>query len=68
MLNATQDLPNSSMSNVVSKATFATLKQVEITAGFSNKYENIELEFPYNGQLLKVELYKVNLFAEGLEL
>lgn len=65
VLNATQDLPNYALSNVISKATFAAIKMSEVNAIFSNKYENIELEIPYDGAILKVNLYKVNLFAEG---
>ena len=51
---------------IVFNATFASIKTETINDIVANQYETIEIEIPYNGSLLKIDLYKVNdLFAEG---
>lgn len=51
---------------IVSNATFASIKTETINDIVANQYETIEIEIPYNGSLLKINLYKVNdLFTEG---
>lgn len=51
---------------IVSNATFASIKTEMVNEIVANQYETIEIEIPYNGSLLKIDLYKVNdLFAEG---
>ena len=51
---------------IVSNATFTAIKTEMINEIVANQYETIEIEIPYNGSLLKIDLYKVNdLFAEG---
>jgi Metallo-peptidase family M12/Secretion system C-terminal sorting domain/CUB domain len=61
----TPNVSNSETSKIIDKATFASLNLDEINKIVSNKYENIELEIPYQGKTINVFLYKVNLFAEG---
>ncbi len=65
VLNVTQNSANYSLKNVVTNATFAAIKTSNISDIYANKYENIELEIPYNGQILKIQLYKVDVFANG---
>ncbi len=60
-----QDVSNSETSKIITKATFATINFDEVNKIVSNKYENIELEIPYQGKTINVFLYKVNLFADG---
>ncbi len=61
----TQNVSNSETLKILDKATFATLNLDEVNKIVSNKYENMELEIPYQGKTINVFLYKVNLFAEG---
>ncbi|MEO8516866.1 MAG: M57 family metalloprotease [Flavobacterium sp.] len=65
VFSATQEIPNSTVSKVIDKATFAQIKMTPLSDLMTNKYENIELEVPYQGEIILVQLYKVNLLAEG---
>lgn len=60
--------PDSQIKNVVEKATFATLKTEILTGLIANNDEYIEVSIPYNESTVVVQLYKVNLFAEGFHL
>lgn len=53
---------------VVDKATYATLNKLVLSDLMSKKYDNIELKIPYQNNTISVQLYKVNLFAEGFHL
>lgn len=53
---------------VVEKATFATIKMQDLTGLMAARHEQIELEVPYQGQNIAVQLYRVNPFAEGFHL
>lgn len=68
VLNLTQDVPSYEVNKVVSKATFATINSETVNEIFINKYDNIELEIPYNNQVLTVTLYKVIIFSDGFHL
>lgn len=51
---------------IVFNPTFASIKTEMVNDIVANQYETIEIEIPYNGSLLKIDLYKVNdLFVEG---
>ena len=65
VLSVTSGVVNNEVNKVVGKATFASLKQQSISEIVTNKYETIELEIPYQNQIVSVLLYKVNPFAEG---
>jgi len=65
VLTATAQIPDSEIDKVVSDATFATLNTAQINAIAANGYEYIEAAFPYQGEIINVQLYKVNVFAEG---
>lgn len=65
VLDATNATLNTQMQQAVSKATLATLKTQELAALVANKNEYIELEVPYQGNNISVQLYKVDIFAEG---
>ncbi len=64
-LSASTNISDFETSKVVDKATFAKINLSEINKIVANKYENIELKIPYQGKSIAVQLYKVNLFAEG---
>ena len=65
VLTASQDKPDENINNVVTDATLATIKTTIVNDIVANKYEFIELSIPYNGAIVKLDLYKVNIFAEG---
>lgn len=56
---------DSDVNKVVDKSTLATIKLQSISEIITNKYENIELEIPYQNQIIKVLLYQENPFSEG---
>lgn len=53
------------VSNTVNDATLAKINLEQIDKINTNKYQNIEIEIPYQGKKIKVQLYQVNIFAEG---
>lgn len=65
VLSVTEEIQNSNIEKVVDKATFAEIKRQSLSDLMTNKYENIEIEVPYQGKIILVQLYRVNLFAEG---
>lgn len=50
---------------VVDGATLATLDIAKVNEVANNYYATIELQIPYNNQVISVLLYSANLFAEG---
>jgi hypothetical protein len=65
VLKPIETVPNKSISKVVTKATFAKINMAELTDLVKKKHQNIEVEIPYQGQIILVQLYKVNPFSEG---
>lgn len=65
VLIATSEKPDDNLNNIVTDATLAKIKTSVVNDIVANKYEFIELSIPYNGSIVKMDLYKVNLFAEG---
>jgi len=65
VLSPTQNAINADVDKVVKDATLATLNVAKINEVVANQYEYIELEIPYQNQIIPVLLYKVNPFAEG---
>jgi len=65
VLSVTPNVINNEVNKVVDKATFATLNHQGVSEIVANKYETIELEIPYQNQIISILLYKVNPFAEG---
>ncbi|WP_298395532.1 M12 family metallo-peptidase [Flavobacterium sp.] len=68
VLTATSEKPNENLNNIVTDATLATIKTTVVNDIVANKYEFIELSIPYNGSIVKMDLYKVNLYAEGFHI
>ncbi len=61
-------VPSSSeyqLEKVVANATVATIDKNVVNDIVANKYQNIELTIPYNGQQVTLDLYQVDLFFEG---
>ncbi len=66
VLTSVSELPNTSSYNkVVSNATYAKLNTQGLTNLVANKDQYIEVAVPYLGSSVVVQLYKVNIFAEG---
>lgn len=65
VLNPVETVPNKNISKVVTKATFAKINTIDLADLVNKKHQNIEVEIPYQGQNIFVQLYKVNLFSEG---
>lgn len=65
VLTVSESIANRETSKVVDGATYAKLNPQSLTNVMAAKQEQIELEVPYQGQTILVQLYKVNPFAEG---
>ena len=57
--------PQYNFDKVVENATIATIKNNVVNDIVANKYQFVELTLPYNGKLVTLDMYQVNLFAEG---
>jgi len=68
VLAIAEGIGNSQTRSVVEKATFAKIKMQDLTNLMAAKHQNIELEIPYQGDMIHVQLYQVNLFADGFHL
>jgi metallopeptidase family M12-like protein/type IX secretion system substrate protein len=53
------------IAEVVEKATFATIRSNEVAQLAINKDAYVEISIPYDGHSVDVQLYKVDIFAEG---
>ncbi|MBC7642877.1 MAG: T9SS type A sorting domain-containing protein [Flavobacterium sp.] len=56
---------DSNMDKVVANATLTTLKLSEVNNIVTNQYEYLELQIPFNNQIIEIQLYKVDIFAFG---
>ena len=65
VFNTIQKPTDNSIEKVVEKSTIVSIKSTEVNAIVANKYQNIELEIPYNGTTILVDLYQVDIVAEG---
>jgi hypothetical protein len=50
---------------VIREASFATIDNSEIRKILDYRYENIEIQIPYKGESISIELFKVDPFAAG---
>lgn len=53
---------------VVSNASFAKINAASVTSIVTNNPENIEIEIPYQGKMIVLQLYRVNLFADNFHI
>ncbi|MEI7508958.1 MAG: M12 family metallo-peptidase [Flavobacterium sp.] len=56
------------LDKVLSKSTIATIDKTVVNDIVAHNYQNIELTIPYNGQLVTVDLYTVDLFFDGFHI
>lgn len=57
--------PKYNFDKVVENATVATLKNDVVNDIVTHQYQFVEVTLPYNGKLVTLDMYQVNLFAEG---
>ncbi|MFN3752911.1 M12 family metallo-peptidase [Flavobacterium sp.] len=65
VLLPTQNTINPEVNKVVDDATLVTLNLTKVNEVVSNRYGAIELEIPYQNQIISVLLYQSNPFVEG---
>jgi len=65
VLNMVLNTAEYHLDKVVSNATIATVKNNVVADIVAHNYQNIELTIPYNNKSVTVDLYQVNLVAEG---
>ncbi len=58
-------IPTAAVSSTVDNATFAKINTQALNAIVANQFEAIEIDLPYDGQMIKVALYKVDLFNQN---
>jgi Metallo-peptidase family M12/Secretion system C-terminal sorting domain/CUB domain len=68
VLYTVSEISNSDTKKVVDNATFAKINLETVANLVANKNEYIEVEIPYLGNTITVQLYKVTLFAEGFHI
>jgi hypothetical protein len=68
VLTESNEISNKETKSVIEKATFAKINSSIVNEIVANKYENLEIEIPYQSEIIVVLLYKVNLFAEGFHI
>ncbi|HSD15570.1 MAG TPA: M12 family metallo-peptidase [Flavobacterium sp.] len=64
-LNSSDKRPNIEIEQTVTEAQLATIKASVVNDVVQKGYQTIELQLPYHGSILQIQLYKVDLFAEG---
>ncbi|ESU24301.1 hypothetical protein FEDK69T_07430 [Flavobacterium enshiense DK69] len=57
--------PNTQIEKTVADAQLATIKTAVVNDVVANGYETIEVQIPYHGSMIDIQLYKVDLFSEG---
>jgi Metallo-peptidase family M12/Secretion system C-terminal sorting domain/CUB domain len=68
VLTESNEISNKETKSVVEKATFAKINSSIVNEIVQNKYENLELEIPYQSESILVQIYKVNLFADDFQI
>lgn len=68
VLNASAPIVNKEINNVVNQASFAKINNQGLASLMTNKDQNIEISIPYQGKTILVQLYQVNIFAEGFHI
>jgi len=65
VFNAAVQNTDAQIKQTVDKATFATIKMQTVSEITARKDNYIEIEIPYLGSTIDIQLYKVDIFAEG---
>ena len=65
VLSAIEQIPDKTLNKAVKKSTVAKINLQSVANLMANKEEYIQVQIPYQSKTIEVQLYKVNLFAEG---
>ncbi len=68
VLTESNEISKTETKSVVDKATFAKINNAIVNEIVLNKYDNLEIEIPYQSETVLVQVYKVNLFAEDFQI
>lgn len=68
VLDAVSEIQDPKIGSILSKATMASIRTADVNAIVANNYETLELEVPFQGQNIVVELYKVEVLHESFHL
>jgi Metallo-peptidase family M12/Secretion system C-terminal sorting domain len=68
VLTESIEIDNTETKMVVEKATFAKINSLSVNEIVTNKYENLEIEIPYQSEFVVIQLYRVNLFTEDFQI
>lgn len=68
VLNASSSVPHAEADQAVKKATYAKINMQGLSDLMAAKSDYIEVDIPYQGNLVSVLLYKADIFAEGFHL
>ncbi len=68
VLTPATSFSNRAYENVVANASLATINSSVVNQIVNQKLQTIAIAIPYNNEIINVQLYKVNLFAEGFHL
>lgn len=65
VLNKNNNALDAESKKAIKEATFATINNSEIIKIIDHRYETIEIQIPYKGESITIELFKVEPFAAG---
>ncbi|PWA06566.1 M12 family metallo-peptidase [Flavobacterium psychrotolerans] len=68
VLSALDQITSGDLNKALKKSTVAQIKMQSLADLVASKQEYIEVQIPYQGKIITVQLYKVNLFAEGFHI
>lgn len=67
-LNVIENTNNLQINEVLDIYTLVQKDQNVLNEIYNNQYENLEISIPFQNEIIDVQLYKVNIFAEGFQL
>lgn len=65
VLSTVDQIPDKTLNKALKKSTVAKINLQSVANVMANKEEYIQVQIPYQSEIIEVQLYKVNLFAEG---
>ncbi len=68
IFNLTESSTEKSVNDIVENASLANLKISDINTIVRNKFEYLEIQIPYQDEIIPIQLFKVNPFAEGFHI
>ncbi|NUY80251.1 T9SS type A sorting domain-containing protein [Flavobacterium sp. MAH-1] len=68
VLDANNEAPSAEVSKAVEKASFAKIRTADVNTIFSTQPETIEVDVPYMGNQITVELYKADILNSSFQI